>query len=170
MSLAWLPGVKSSSREGWDPRLAVSTRTDTPLVTGSVSFWKVSKGLMPPRRIVRSKNSPSPLGSRAPRSTGCSRRAGGRGRARSLPCAWRRRRRRGGRGRRRRRVRPRDGTSRSSISLSAPYGHHVRAAMLLAAILTVPKHVGYPLLFLLVGMEASGIPVPGETALIGAAL
>jgi membrane protein DedA with SNARE-associated domain len=42
--------------------------------------------------------------------------------------------------------------------------------MVLAALVNVPHHVGYPLLFLLVGMEASGIPVPGETALIAAAV
>jgi membrane protein DedA with SNARE-associated domain len=34
------------------------------------------------------------------------------------------------------------------------------------ALISIPKNVGYPLLFLLVGAEASGVPLPGETALI----
>jgi membrane protein DedA with SNARE-associated domain len=34
------------------------------------------------------------------------------------------------------------------------------------ALLHIPKNVGYPLLALLVGAEASGVPLPGETALI----
>ena len=34
------------------------------------------------------------------------------------------------------------------------------------ALFAVPKHLGYPLLGLLVGLEASGVPLPGETALI----
>jgi membrane protein DedA with SNARE-associated domain len=34
------------------------------------------------------------------------------------------------------------------------------------ALLEIPKHLGYPLLALLVGAEASGVPLPGETALI----
>jgi len=38
------------------------------------------------------------------------------------------------------------------------------------ALLEIPKHLGYPLLFLLVGAEASGIPVPGETALVTASV
>src|SRR3954454_2673822 len=38
--------------------------------------------------------------------------------------------------------------------------------MVLLALLDVPKKVGYPVLALLVGAEASGVPVPGETALI----
>jgi membrane protein DedA with SNARE-associated domain len=40
---------------------------------------------------------------------------------------------------------------------------------MLAAIVDV-SHVGYPLLFLLVMAESSGVPIPGETALIAAAL
>jgi membrane protein DedA with SNARE-associated domain len=34
------------------------------------------------------------------------------------------------------------------------------------ALIDIPRDVGYPLLALLVGAEASGVPVPGETALI----
>jgi membrane protein DedA with SNARE-associated domain len=34
------------------------------------------------------------------------------------------------------------------------------------ALLHIPQNVGYPLLALLVGAEASGVPLPGETALI----
>ena len=37
---------------------------------------------------------------------------------------------------------------------------------MLAAILTVPATVGYPLLFVLVGAESAGALVPGETSLI----
>jgi membrane protein DedA with SNARE-associated domain len=40
---------------------------------------------------------------------------------------------------------------------------------LLAAIVDV-SHIGYPVMFLLVMAESSGVPIPGETALIGAAL
>jgi len=36
----------------------------------------------------------------------------------------------------------------------------------LLALLSIPKNVGYPLLALLVGAEASGVPLPGETALV----
>jgi membrane protein DedA with SNARE-associated domain len=38
------------------------------------------------------------------------------------------------------------------------------------ALLNVPKNLGYPLLALLVGAEASGVPVPGETALIASSV
>jgi undecaprenyl-diphosphatase len=38
--------------------------------------------------------------------------------------------------------------------------------LMLAAILTVPATVGYPLLFVLVGAESAGALVPGETSLI----
>src|SRR4051794_37590083 len=41
---------------------------------------------------------------------------------------------------------------------------------MLFALIDVPENVGYPLLALLVGAEASGIPVPGETALIAASV
>jgi membrane protein YqaA with SNARE-associated domain len=34
------------------------------------------------------------------------------------------------------------------------------------ALIDIPRDVGYPLLALLVGAETSGVPVPGETALI----
>jgi membrane protein DedA with SNARE-associated domain len=40
----------------------------------------------------------------------------------------------------------------------------------LAALINVTQNLGYPLLFVLVGMESTGIPVPGETALIFAGL
>jgi len=39
---------------------------------------------------------------------------------------------------------------------------------LLASILSVAKDVGYPVLFALIAIETMGIPVPGETALLGA--
>jgi membrane protein DedA with SNARE-associated domain len=42
--------------------------------------------------------------------------------------------------------------------------------MVLAALIDVAGNVGYPLVFVLVGVESMGIPVPGETALITAAL
>jgi membrane-associated protein len=38
------------------------------------------------------------------------------------------------------------------------------------ALLEIPRHLGYPLLFLLVGAEASGVPLPGETALIASSV
>jgi membrane protein DedA with SNARE-associated domain len=38
------------------------------------------------------------------------------------------------------------------------------------ALLHISKNVGYPLLALLVGAEASGVPLPGETALITSAV
>src|SRR5215216_6354272 len=37
---------------------------------------------------------------------------------------------------------------------------------MLAALVDVAGHVGYPVLFLLIMAEAGGVPVPGETALI----
>ena len=40
----------------------------------------------------------------------------------------------------------------------------------MASILSVAHNIGYPTLFLLVLAESSGIPLPGETALIGAAV
>ncbi|MCW3022167.1 MAG: DedA family protein [Conexibacter sp.] len=36
--------------------------------------------------------------------------------------------------------------------------------------MSLTDHIGYPLLFVLVGAESSGVPVPGETALIAAAV
>jgi membrane-associated protein len=42
--------------------------------------------------------------------------------------------------------------------------------MVIAALIDVAGNVGYPLVFVLVGIESTGIPVPGETALITAAL
>ena len=41
---------------------------------------------------------------------------------------------------------------------------------MLAAIINVPPNVGYPVVFALIAIETMGIPVPGETALIAAAL
>lgn len=40
----------------------------------------------------------------------------------------------------------------------------------MVAFIHVPAHLGYPALFALVGAESTGVPVPGETALIAAAL
>ena len=42
--------------------------------------------------------------------------------------------------------------------------------MLLASLITIPADVGYVLVFALIAIETMGIPVPAETALIGAAL
>jgi membrane-associated protein len=44
------------------------------------------------------------------------------------------------------------------------------ALQVLAAIIDLPANVGYAAVFALVAVETMGIPVPGETALIGAAL
>ena len=41
---------------------------------------------------------------------------------------------------------------------------------MLAAIIDIPANVGYAAVFALIAVETMGIPVPGETALIGAAL
>jgi undecaprenyl-diphosphatase len=41
---------------------------------------------------------------------------------------------------------------------------------MLAALVNVPANLGYPLLFVLVGAESAGLLVPGETALIVAAV
>jgi membrane protein DedA with SNARE-associated domain len=41
---------------------------------------------------------------------------------------------------------------------------------LLAALIDIPPNVGYAAVFALIAVETMGIPVPGETALIGAAL
>ncbi len=41
---------------------------------------------------------------------------------------------------------------------------------MLAALIDVPANVGYAAVFALIAVETMGIPVPGETALIGAAL
>src|SRR5215208_2536976 len=41
---------------------------------------------------------------------------------------------------------------------------------MLAAIIDIPPNVGYAAVFALIAVETMGIPVPGETALIGAAL
>jgi membrane protein DedA with SNARE-associated domain len=40
----------------------------------------------------------------------------------------------------------------------------------LAAIVDIPPHVSYLAVFALIAIETMGIPVPGETALIAAAL
>jgi len=41
---------------------------------------------------------------------------------------------------------------------------------MLAALIDIPPNVGYAAVFALIAIETMGIPVPGETALIGAAL
>ncbi|MGZ6705945.1 MAG: DedA family protein [Solirubrobacteraceae bacterium] len=41
---------------------------------------------------------------------------------------------------------------------------------MLASVLDVAQHVGYPVLFALIAIETIGIPVPGETALITAGI
>ena len=41
---------------------------------------------------------------------------------------------------------------------------------MLASILDVAAHVGYPIVFLLIAVETIGVPVPGETALVLAAI
>jgi membrane-associated protein len=46
----------------------------------------------------------------------------------------------------------------------------VLALGLLAAIIEIPPNVGYTVVFALIAVETMGIPVPGETALIAAAL
>jgi membrane-associated protein len=46
----------------------------------------------------------------------------------------------------------------------------VLALGLLAAIINIPPNVGYTVVFALIAIETMGIPVPGETALIAAAL
>jgi membrane-associated protein len=46
----------------------------------------------------------------------------------------------------------------------------VLALALLAAIVEVPPNLGYSVVFALIAIETMGIPVPGETALIAAAL
>jgi membrane-associated protein len=43
-------------------------------------------------------------------------------------------------------------------------------AVVLGALVNVPGRVGYPALAALIGIESSGVPVPGETALIAAAI
>ena len=41
---------------------------------------------------------------------------------------------------------------------------------MLASIVDVASHVGYPIVFLLIAIETVGVPVPGETALVLAAI
>jgi membrane-associated protein len=41
---------------------------------------------------------------------------------------------------------------------------------MLAALIDIPPHVGYAAVFALIAIETMGVPVPGETALIAAAL
>ena len=41
---------------------------------------------------------------------------------------------------------------------------------MLAALIDIPANVGYAAVFALIAIETMGIPVPGETALIAAAL
>jgi membrane-associated protein len=42
--------------------------------------------------------------------------------------------------------------------------------MVLASLVSVARHVGYPVLFALVAIETMGIPVPGETAIFTAGI
>jgi membrane protein DedA with SNARE-associated domain len=42
--------------------------------------------------------------------------------------------------------------------------------VILAALIDVAQSIGYPVMFLLIAIETMGIPVPGETALITAAI
>src|SRR5215207_10805016 len=44
------------------------------------------------------------------------------------------------------------------------------ATVLLAALIDIPANVGYAAIFALIAIETMGIPVPAETALIGAAV
>jgi membrane-associated protein len=46
----------------------------------------------------------------------------------------------------------------------------IAAFALLAAIVDIPPNVGYTVVFVLIAVETMGVPVPGETALIAAAL
>jgi membrane-associated protein len=57
------------------------------------------------------------------------------------------------------------GASLTDMARSADY-----ACQVLAAIIDIPPNVGYAAVFALIAVETMGIPVPGESALIGAAL
>src|SRR5881398_560073 len=46
----------------------------------------------------------------------------------------------------------------------------VRLTLVIAAIVDIPANLGYAAVFAFVAIETMGIPVPGETALIAAAL
>jgi membrane-associated protein len=46
----------------------------------------------------------------------------------------------------------------------------VLAPVVLAALIDIPPNVGYSVVFVLIAVETMGVPVPGETALIAAAL
>jgi membrane-associated protein len=63
---------------------------------------------------------------------------------------------------------------RGSYVLARPDGEarlgFVLALGLIAAIVSIPPNVGYTVVFGLIAIETMGIPVPGETALIAAAL
>src|SRR3954452_282167 len=61
----------------------------------------------------------------------------------------------------------RPGRSARCHDLSAP---PLQSAGVVAAIVDIPPNVGYPVVFVLIAIETMGIPVPGETALITAAL
>jgi len=58
------------------------------------------------------------------------------------------------------------------VAREAQSGHTglIRCVPLILALFKVPAHFGYPLLALLVGAEASGVPLPGETALIASSV
>jgi membrane protein DedA with SNARE-associated domain len=46
----------------------------------------------------------------------------------------------------------------------------VVALVVLAALIDIPPNVGYSVVFILIAVETMGVPVPGETALVAAAL
>src|SRR5918912_2437185 len=52
----------------------------------------------------------------------------------------------------------------------APYRQSTVGNQVLAALIDIPPNVGYAAVFALIAIETMGIPVPGETALIAAAL
>jgi undecaprenyl-diphosphatase len=52
----------------------------------------------------------------------------------------------------------------------APYRPSTVGNQVLAALIDIPPNVGYAAVFALIAIETMGIPVPGETALIAAAL
>src|SRR5919197_3284730 len=52
----------------------------------------------------------------------------------------------------------------------APYRPSTVGNQVLAALIDVPPNVGYAAVFALIAIETMGITVPGETALIAAAL
>jgi len=55
-------------------------------------------------------------------------------------------------------------------ALPAPQALTLDTMTILASLTDMAQHVGYPLMFLLIMAESSGLPLPGETALITAAV